>query len=473
MERATGEGTGFGSDPDYATAADLSEQIARRTLSPVELVTTLLGRIERYNDLLHSYITVCAETALQDARAAEREIAAGRRRGPLHGLPIAHKDIVFTAGVRTTCHSRTLLEFVPDADATVVRRLREAGMILLGKTNTNEFATGSTEVFGVPRNPWDTSRHTSGSSGGSGNAVAAGLAIAATGSDTGGSIRGPAAFCGIVGLKPTYGRVSRHGVFPLSPSLDHVGPMTRTVRDCALLLQAMAGPDPDDPTASQRAAPDYTAEIGTGIRGLTLGVPAQFFFDRLDPEVDRLVRAALTQFEELGARLEPVDLPRAADTNAAGRILIAVEAFGVHAPRMRRQWAEYGRRARQRIAAGVGYTAAEYQQAAQIRALWHRDLSRVLQRVDAIVTPAMPCPALTLEEEAAGAPPDLGRFLLPFNLTGHPALGIPCGFAAGGLPAGMQLIGKAFDEHMLFRIGHAYERHAEWHRRHPALEAAA
>lgn len=471
MGRAAREATG--ADLWYLSAADLSERIERRTLSPVDLVTSLLDRIERYNDTLHSYITVCAETALQEARAAEREIAAGRRRGPLHGLPIAHKDIVFTAGVRTTCHSRALLEFVPDADATVVRRLLEAGMILLGKTNTNEFATGSAEVFGVPRNPWDTSRHTSGSSGGSGNAVAAGLALAATGSDTGGSIRGPAGFCGVAGLKPTYGRVSRHGVFPLSWSMDHVGPMTRTVRDCALLLRAMAGPDPDDPTASHRAVPDYAAEIGAGVRGLTVGVPAQFFFDRLEPDVDRLVRAALTEFEELGARLEPVDLPRAADTNAAGRILIAGEAFGVHAPRMRRQWADYGRRARTRIAAGICYTAAEYQQAAQIRALWCRDLSRALERVDVIVTPTMPCAAITLEAEAAGAPPDIGRFTIPFNLTGHPALSVPCGFAEGGLPVGMQLIAKAFDEQMLFRAGHTYEQHTEWHTRHPAVEAAA
>lgn len=471
MERAAGEVTG--TDLCYLSAADLGSRIERRTLSPVDLVASLLDRIERYNETLHSYITVCAETALREAREAEDEIAAGRRRGPLHGLPIAHKDIVFTRGVRTTCHSRALVEFVPDADATVVRRLREAGMILLGKTNTNEFATGSAEVFGVPRNPWDTSRHTSGSSGGSGNAVAAGLAIAATGSDTGGSIRGPASFCGIVGIKPTYGRVSRHGVFPLSWSMDHVGPMTRTVQDCALLLRAMAGPDPADPTASLRAVPDYTAEIGAGVRGLRLGVPSQFFFDRLEPDVERLIHEALAQFEELGARLEPVDLPHAADTNAAGRVLIAGEAFGVHAPRMRRQWADYGRRARTRIAAGLCYTAAEYQQAAQIRALWCRDLSRALERVDVIVTPTMPCPAITLEAEAAGAPPDIGRFMIPFNLTGHPALSMRCGFAEGGLPVGMQLIAKAFNEQMLFRVGHAYEQHAKWRTCRPALEVAA
>ena len=471
MERAAPEVTV--ADLCYLTAAELGRRIEQRTLSPVELVTAVLGRIGRYNETLHSYITVCAEQAMREARDAEREIAAGRRRGPLHGVPIAHKDIVFTRGVRTTCHSRTLQDFVPDADATVVGRLRDAGMILIGKTNTSEFATGGTDLFGVPRNPWDLSRHTSGSSGGSGNAVAAGLAIAATGSDTGGSIRGPASFCGVVGLKPTYGRVSRHGVFPLSWSMDHVGPLTRTVRDCALLLRAMAGPDPDDPTASDRAVPDYAAEIGAGVRGLKIGVPAQYFFDRLEPDVDRLVRAAVVQFEELGARLEPVDLPRAPDTDAAGRILITGEAFGVHAPRLRRQWTDYGRRARTGIAGGICYTAAEYQQAAQIRALWCRDLTRALERVDAIVTPVMPCAAITLEADAAGAPPDIGRFTIPFNLTGHPAMSMPCGFATGGLPVGMQLIAKAFDEQMLFRVGHAYERHTEWHTRRPPLEAAA
>jgi len=457
----------------YLSATDLSDRIERRAVSPVEIVTALLDRIARYNDTLHSYITVCAETALRDAREAEREITAGRRRGPLHGLPIAQKDIIFTRGVRTTCHSRTLLEFVPDTDATVVRRLAEAGTILLGKTNTTEFATGGTDVFGVPRNPWDTSRYTSGSSAGSGNSLAAGLAVLATGSDTGGSIRGPASYCGIVGIKPTYGRVSRHGVFPLSWSMDHIGPMTRTVADCAVLLRAMAGQDPLDPTASARPVPDYTEGIDAGVRGLTIGVPEQYFYDQIDPEVDRLVRAALGRLEELGAHLEPVDLPRAADAAPAGWLLIAGEAFGVHAPRMRRQWAQYGPRARRRIAAGAFFTAAEYQQAAQLRALWCRELSQALQQVDAIVTPTMPSPAFTLEVEAAGPPADTGKFTIPFNLTGHPALSVPCGFASGGLPVAMQLVGKAFDERMLFRIGHAYEQHTEWHTRRPALEVTA
>ena len=457
----------------YFSAAELSERIARRTVSPVEIVEALLERIARYNGLLHSYITLCGDEALRAARDAEREIAAGRRRGPLHGLPIAQKDIIFTRGVRTTCHSRTLLTFVPEEDATVARRLAEAGTILLGKTNTTEFATGGTDVFGVPKNPWDTSRYTSGSSAGAGNSLAAGLAVLATGSDTGGSIRGPASYCGVVGLKPTYGRVSRHGVFPLSWSMDHIGPMTRTVADCALLLSAMAGPDPLDPTASAHPVPDYGSGLDRGVRGMTIGVPNQHFYDKIDPEVDRLVRAALRRLEELGARVEPIDLPHAADAVPAGWTLIACEAFGAHAPRLRRQWTDYGPRARRRIAAGAFFTAGEYQQAAQIRAVWCRELSQALRRVDAIAVPTMPTPAFTLEVEAAGPPPDAGKFTILFNLTGHPALSVPCGFAAGSLPVGIQLVGKAFDEHTLFRIGHAYEQHTEWHTRHPALEVTA
>ena len=457
----------------YLSAVELSDRIERRSLSPVEIVTALLERIAHYNDTLHSYITVCGETALRDAREAEREIAAGRRRGPLHGLPVAQKDIIFTRGVRTTCHSRTLLDFVPDADATVVRRLADAGMILLGKTNTTEFATGGTDVFGVPRNPWDTSRYTSGSSAGSGNALAAGLAILATGSDTGGSIRGPASYCGIVGLKPTYGRVSRHGVFPLSWSMDHVGPMARTVADCAVLLRAMAGQDPLDPTASGRPVPDYTEGIDAGVRGLTIGVPEQYFYDQIDPEVDRLVRAALGRLEELGAHLEPVDLPRAADAAPAGWLLIAGEAFGVHAPRMRRQWARVraaraAAHRRGRVLHRRGVSAGR----PAPRAVVPRALAGA-PAVDAIVTPTMPSPAFTLEVEAAGPPADTGKFTIPFNLTGHPALSVPCGFASGGLPVAMQLVGKAFDERMLFRIGHAYEQHTEWHTRRPALEVTA
>ncbi len=453
----------------FLSITALSHMLARRRVSPVEIVTGLLDRIDSYNASLHSYITVCHESALEAARQAEHDIFAGKHKGPLHGIPISHKDISLTRGTRTTAHSRTLLKFIPGHDATHVRRLGEAGMILVGKTNTTEFACGTMDVFGTSRNPWDTSRYTGGSSGGSANAVAAGLAIAATGSDTGGSIRIPASFCGVVGLKPTYGRVSRYGVIPLSWSLDHVGPMNRTVADCALMLNAMAGFDPLDPTTSLQPVPDYTAELNKGIRDLALGVPSQYFYQGLDPEVDAAMRTALQRLESLGARLEPVDLPRAKDLVAVGWALLSAEAFGHHAARLRRQLEEYGTRARHRIVTGAFLTAAEYQQAAQIRRLWTLELTQVLRGVQAIVTPVLPCAAYTVETQETN-PPETTWGTFHFNLSGHPALSLPCGFTSGGLPIGMQLVANAFDEGMLFRIAHGYEQATEWHTRRPVLE---
>ncbi|HKV44362.1 MAG TPA: amidase [bacterium] len=456
----------------FLPIADLAARLARRELSPVELVTALLGRIDHHDGALHSYITVCGQSALDAARRAEREIRAGGPRGPLHGIPISHKDIHFTRGIRTTCHSRTMLDFVPDHDATHVRRLADAGMILIGKTNTTEFACGTMDVFGTARNPWNTACYTGGSSGGSGAAVAAGLAIAATGSDTGGSIRIPSSFCGIVGIKPTYGRVSRHGVFPLSWSMDHVGPMCRTVADCATVLGAMAGGDPHDATSSARPVPDYAAALAQGIPHAVLGVPRQYFFEKLDPEVDAAMRGALRRLEGLGMRLTPVDLPHAGEVGIVGWALMVAEAYGQHAARMRRQFRDYGLRARQRIAAGAFFTTAEYQQAGQIRRLWIREVDDALRGVHAIVTPTMPFPAFSVETQNAN-PPETTWGTIPFNLSGHPALTVPCGFTAAGLPVGMQLVGRAFDEGALFQIAHEFERAAEWQARRPRLEDAA
>ena len=457
------------SDLCFLPIGILADQVARRRVSPVEIVTALLDRIDRFNLGLCSYITVCPESALEAARRAEREINAGQHRGPLHGIPIAQKDIHFTRGVRTTAHSRTLIDFVPDHDATHVRRLAEAGMILIGKTNTTEFAIGTMDIFGTARNPWDPSRYTGGSSGGSGNAVAGGLAVAATGSDTGGSIRIPSSFCGIVGMKPTYGRVSRYGVIPLSWSMDHVGPMCRTVADCAILLQHMAGHDPLDPTSSRRPVPDYRAELGREIADIVLGVPRQHFFERLDPEVDTAVQTALLRLEALGARLEPLDLPRARDIGPVGWALMMAEAFGQHAARMRHQFGQYGFRARTRIASGAFITAADYQEAAQIRTLWTMELQEALRRVHAVVTPTMPFPAFSVETQNAD-PPDTTWGTIPFNLSGHPAITVPSGFTGAGLPIGMQFVGRVFDEGMLFRIAHAYEQSCDWHKRRPVVE---
>jgi aspartyl-tRNA(Asn)/glutamyl-tRNA(Gln) amidotransferase subunit A len=456
-------------DLAWLPATVVSRLIDEREVSPVEVVTAHLQRIDRYNTRLNSYITVCHDDALNAAGRAEREISAGRRRGPLHGIPIAHKDISWTRGVRTTAHSRTLLDFVPDDDATHVGRLAAAGMILLGKTNTTEFACGTMDIFGIARNPWDTSRYAGGSSGGSANALAAGLAVVATGSDTGGSIRVPAGFCGVVGLKPTYGRVSRYGLIPLSWSMDHVGPMARTVADCALLLSAMAGHDPRDPTSAAAEVPDFAALHDGSIRGLVLGVPQQHFFQGLDPEVEGAVRAALRDLEGLGARVEPVDLPHAQDIAAVAQVLMMSEAFGQHADWLRRHAPEYGARTRRRITAGACYTAGEYQLAVQVRALWTRELAAGLRRVNILVTPTLPIPAFAADLQASG-PPDTGWGTRHFNFSGHPALSLPCGFTAAGLPIGLQLVGRWFDEVTLFRVAHAYEQATRWHERRPTLE---
>jgi aspartyl-tRNA(Asn)/glutamyl-tRNA(Gln) amidotransferase subunit A len=460
-------------DLAYTSLTELGRLLDARKVSPVEIVSAALDRIERYNGRLASYITVCGEAALAAARRAEQEITGGGgRRTRLHGLPIAHKDISLTKGVRTTAHSRCLIEHVPDRDATHVRRLAEAGVIMLGKTNTTEFACGTMDVFGVARNPWDLSRYTGGSSAGSASALAAGMAPAATGSDTGGSIRVPASFCGIVGLKPTYGRVSRYGLIPLSWSMDHVGPMARTVADCALLLSTMAGHDPLDPTSARTPVPDFTDRLGAGVRGMVLGVPKQHFYEGLEPEVDAAARAALRHLEGEGARLEPVDLPLAGHIAGPGGILIMAEAYGLHARQLRERAADYGDRTRRRIASGACYTSGEYEAATRVRVAWTRQAARALERVDAIVTPTLPHAAFTVEVQKAGEPPDTSWGTRHFNLSGHPALTLPCGFTAAGLPIGMQLAGRYFDEATLFRIAHAYERSTPWHDRRPALAEA-
>lgn len=460
-------------DLAYTSLTELGRLLDARKVSPVEIVSAALERIERYNGRLASYITVCGEAALAAARRAEQEITGGGgRRTRLYGLPIAHKDISLTKGVRTTAHSRCLIEHVPDRDATHVRRLAEAGMIMLGKTNTTEFACGTMDLFGVARNPWDLSRYTGGSSAGSASALAAGMAPAATGSDTGGSIRVPASFCGVVGLKPTYGRVSRYGLIPLSWSMDHVGPMARTVADCALLLSTMAGHDLLDPTSARTPVPDFTDGLDAGVRGMVLGVPKQHFYEGLEPEVDGAARAALRHLEGEGARLEPVDLPLAGHIAGPGGILIMAEAYGLHARQLRERAADYGDRTRRRIASGACYTSGEYEAAMRVRVAWTRQAARALERVDAIVTPTLPHAAFTVEVQKAGEPPDTSWGTRHFNLSGHPALTLPCGFTAAGMPIGMQLAGRYFDEATLFRIAHAYERSTPWHDRRPALAEA-
>ncbi len=470
--------------PDDLTRLSIAEAgdlLPRRALSPVELTRAHLDRITRLDRDLLAYITVLRDEALAAAGAAEREIARGRYRGPLHGIPIALKDLVLTRGLRTTCGSRILRDWVPNADATVAGRLADAGAILLGKLNLHEFAYGPTGVnphYGTSRNPWDRHRIPGGSSSGSGVAVAAGLAAGALGTDTGGSVRIPAALCGIVGLKPTYGRVSRAGVIPLAWSLDHVGPMTRTVMDAALLLQVLAGRDPADPSTVAIPVPDYRSAMQGEVRGLRLGVPKDLFFERLDPEVRAAVLAAARSLEGLGAIVEEIPLPKIHHAGPASFAIIASEAMAYHEPYLRTRSAEYGDDVRARLATGQFVLAHQYLKAQRARQVIRAEMDAALMRVDALLTPTTPIPAPRLEEREItvdGVTQDSRWWLIrctrPINVTGHPALSVPCGVTASGLPIGLQLVGRFFDEATLLRIGHAFEAVSPARGRWPPLDS--
>lgn len=451
----------------HLTIADAGEQLRRRALSPVELTRAHLDRIQRLDGDLLSFITVLPAEALAAAAAAEQELSRGHYRGPLHGIPIALKDLVMTRGVRTTCGSRILSAWVPEADATVARRLSEAGAILLGKLNMHEFAYGPTGVnphYGTPRNPWDRSRMPGGSSSGSAVAVAAGLCAGALGTDTGGSVRIPAALCGLVGLKPTYGRVSRAGVIPLAWSLDHVGPMTRSVTDAALLLQALAGKDPRDPSSADVPIPDYRRAMQGDVHGLRLGLPKDFFFAHLDPEVRTVVLAAARCLEAQGASLEEIGLPGIHHAGPASFAIIASEATAYHEPYLKTRAADYGPDVRARLTTGQFVLATQYLKAQRARQIIRAEVDAALRRLDALVLPTTPIPAPRTDEQRVtvdGVVEDTRWWLIrctrPFNLTGHPTLSVPCGLTAAGLPIGLQIVGRYFDEATLLRIGHAFE----------------
>jgi aspartyl-tRNA(Asn)/glutamyl-tRNA(Gln) amidotransferase subunit A len=461
--------------------AEAGEQLRRRALSPVELTRAYLERIQQQDGNLLAYITVLSAEALAAAAAAEEEIARGHYRGPLHGIPIALKDLVLTRGIRTTCGSRILRDWVPDADATVAARLAEAGAILLGKLNMHEFAYGPTGVnphYGTPRNPWDPQRMPGGSSSGSAVAVAAGLCAGALGTDTGGSIRIPATFCGLVGLKPTYGRVSRAGVIPLAWSLDHVGPMTRTVTDAALLLQVLAGRDPADPSTADVPVPDYRRAMQEEVRGLRLGLPKDLFFERLDPEVRGAVHAAARSLEGLGASIQEVPLSRIQHAGPASFAIIAAEATAYHEPYLKTRAAEYGADVRARLMTGQFILAGHYLKAQRARQVIRADVDAALQQVDALLFPTTPIAAPPLDAREVtldGHTEDVRGWLIrctrPINVTGHPALSVPCGLTAGGLPIGLQLVGRHFDEATLLRVGHAFEAVSPMRGHRPPLDA--
>jgi aspartyl-tRNA(Asn)/glutamyl-tRNA(Gln) amidotransferase subunit A len=448
--------------------AGLSRALRAGEVSPVEVTEALLGGIEL--DRTNAFITVTAERAMEDARRAEAEISAGRYRGPLHGVPVAIKDLVSTAGVRTTMASSFFVDHVPDRDAAVARRLREAGSVLLGKTNTHEFAygpTGDRSFFGPTRNPHDLDRITGGSSGGSGAAVATGLCFGAIGSDTGGSIRIPAALCGVVGMKPTFGRVGKGGVFPLAPTMDHVGPLTRTAEDNAIFLSALAGHDPEDLHSVDRPPEDFASDLGLGVRGAVVGVPTAFYFEHLDREVEARVREAVEVFRGLGAEVREVEVPNVWETLHAQRLTLAAEAYAVHEERLKTEPERFDDHGLERLLKGEELRAYRYAKAQMRKLVSRREFEEVLGTVDVILAPSVPIPAtelgqreLTIEGHEEAVYSALTRLTGPTNLNGLPSLSVPCGTTSSGLPVGLQLIGRPFDEATLYRFGHAYEEAA-------------
>ena len=459
--------------------SQLAPLIRKKDLSPVELLEAILTRIERFDSQLNSYITVLADSARAEARQAEKEILNGHYRGPLHGIPVSIKDLFATRGARTTCGSKVLADWVPDYDATAVARWREAGAVIVGKTNMHEFAYGVTNNnphYGPVRNPWDLERVPGGSSGGSGAAVAASLCTASLGSDTGGSIRIPSAVCGVVGIKPTYGRVSRYGAIPLAWSIDHVGPLAKSVEDAALLLAALAGPDPKGTTGSDRPVPDYTQGLSGEVGGVRLGIPEQYFFEHVDPEILTAVQQAIRSLEQLGASAQPVSLPHLENCAAMEAHITLAEATSYHEPHMRTRIDDYGDGVRIDLEAGRYLLATDYVKSQRARALLLEVFGRAFEQVDVIVSPTLPAfPPLIgelyvqsgdLREHVIDA---FLRFSIPYNLTGLPAISVPCGFSSSGLPIGLQIAGRAFDEPTVLRVAHAYEAHTEWHLRKPSL----
>jgi len=458
------------------TAAELLRLLRRREVSATELTRAYLERIERLDGGLNCYITVTAEGALRDARRLDR---ARSKPGPLHGLPLALKDLCATKGVRTTAGSKILGSWVPDFDATVVERWRAAGAVLLGKLNMHELAYGVTTNnphYGPTRNPWDRARVPGGSSGGSGAAVAASLCAGAIGTDTGGSIRIPAGACGVVGFKPTYGRVSRHGIVPLSWSLDHVGPLAKTVEDAALLLAAMAGADQRDPTCSTRRVGNLRAAVRQSPEGMRVGVPQEHFFDLLSDEVRGAFDGALAVLKRLGVRVVSLSLPSVPWAQPAELAIMMAEASAYHARSLRARPDDFGADVRAFLELGHLVPATTMVAAQRLRARLAAECAAAFERVDALVVPGLAVAAPRIEDQAVavgGAFVDVGmalsRNMMPFNLTGLPAIAVPCGRSGDGLPIGLQFVGPAFGESAVVRVAHGYEQATEWHTLRPRL----
>jgi len=454
---------------DLPSIAELAPRLRTREISPVEITTQSLRRIEKLNPALNAFITVMAESALADARAAEDELVRGQWRGPLHGIPVALKDLIDTSGTPTTAASAAFKDRIPNDDADIVRRLRQAGAVIIGKNNLHEFAYGGSSLvshYGDIHNPWNPQHIAGGSSGGSAAAVATRMACAAIGTDTAGSIREPAALCGCVGLKPTYGRVSSRGVIPLSPSLDHVGPLATTVSDAATVLQAIAGYDAADITSADVPVEDYISSVREPAKSLRVGIPRAYFFDDLDPEVASAVEHALSGIKTLVAEVREIKLSVPTD-----RTLQAAESYAYHAERVARHADLYQGETARRIRTGENVTAPQYIAAQREMNQQRRRIHDVFADVDVLVTPTMPIPAPLIAELKAS--PDalrpaelkLLRNTRPFNVWGLPAISIPCGFTQSGLPIGLQIAGPHWREDLVLRLAYAYEQATAWHKR--------
>ena len=466
----------------YLSAGQLSRLIGKKELSPVEVVEAHLARIDALEPVLNSFITLLPEQAMGAARRAEKEIQAGKYRGPLHGVPLGLKDLYYVKGVRNTSGSRIFDDFYPGFDCTIATRFKEAGTILMGKLNLHQFAygpTGENPDYGHMHNPWNPELIAGGSSGGSGSAAASGQCTLTMGSDTGGSIRIPSALCGLVGLKPTYGRLSRHGLTALSWCLDHPGPMARTVEDCALAMNAVAGYDPEDPASSKLPVPDYTRDLTGDVKGLRVGVPKEYFEVSLDPQVERAVRRAIDVLADLGATVTEVSWPMFHLSAPISTAILMAEAAACHGQLVRTRGAQLAPPVRLRLEAGLFISAADYLQAQRARSLFCRQSRDLLREVDVLAGPTEPVTAhkigdskVQVGDSVMGSIPALTQYTRAFNLTGFPAITVPCGFSEDGLPIGLQLAGRPFEEETVLRAAHAYEQATDWHKRRPVLSEA-
>ena len=456
----------------YQTISEVGARLKARELSPVELTTAILERIEALDGYLKSYATVMADSALASARAAEAEIAAGRYRGPLHGVPIAVKDLCFTTGVATMGGAKVLRDFVPDFDGTVVRKLNAAGAVILGKLNLTEGAmAGYNPEFDIPVNPWGADRWSGASSSGSGVATAAGLCYGSLGSDTGGSIRFPSAACGTVGIKPTWGRVSRYGVLALAESLDHVGPMTRSAADAGVMLEAIAGHDPNDPTSLTSPVPEMLAGLSQGVRGVRIGVDERYISDGVDSELASAVMEGARLLENLGARLIPVRMPDTVPFSRAWGVLCSAEAAAGHRETYPSRAGDYGPWFRGWLEMGSRYSASDYAAASYTRLACNGILAGIFDDIDVLVCPSMTTPPEQVTPEALYGPMTedewtWGQFTIPYDFSGTPTISLPCGLNSEGLPLSIQFIGQRLTEPLLVQVGHAYEE-ATQHRLTP------